>query len=82
MAFKARKPLPSDDEDVIALKTSQDRKHRIADLRLAAELTRPCRREGDAARLQHIEAELSLLLDAELLRLERKPARPSRVVGG
>ena len=37
-----------------------------------AELMRPSEREGDAAYLKQIEAELSPLLDAELLRLERR----------
>jgi hypothetical protein len=62
-------PVWDDDED--AFRQSAYRKHRIAELFSALDVMRPSRRHGDAIRLQQIEAELRLLLDAELLRLGR-----------
>ena len=62
-------PLDVDDED--GFRQSEYRKNRIAELFAALDLMRPSRRAGDTARLQQIEAELRLLLDAEFLRLGR-----------
>jgi hypothetical protein len=59
-----------DDED--GFRDSEYRKTRITELFSALNVMRPCRRHGDAVRLQHIEAELRRLLDAELLRLEER----------
>jgi hypothetical protein len=69
-----RQPPVSDDDN--GFRHSDDRKTRIKELVSQAKLLRSSTREGDAARLKQIEAELSLLLDAELLRLERKPEWP------
>jgi hypothetical protein len=74
MGMIERQPPVSDDHDRV--RPSNYRKSRIEELVRQAEVLRCSTREGDAARLKQIEAELSLLLDAELLRLEREPDWP------
>ena len=49
---------------------------RIEELLRQAELLRSSTREGDPARLTQIEATVTLLLDAELRRLEQEPEWP------
>jgi hypothetical protein len=69
MPTPERTPPVWDDEDTF--RQSAYRKTRIAELFRALDVMRPSRRHGDAIRLQQIEAELRLLLDAELRRLGR-----------
>jgi hypothetical protein len=66
-----------DDIDDMPLSSGVERRSRIAELlRTLAEM-RPGRRWGDPARLTRLEAELMLLLNAELIRHDQQKARGS-----
>jgi hypothetical protein len=65
------------DDDEMPLSQGDQRKGRIAELLRAVAAMRPCRRHGDAALLTQLQAELMLLLDADLIQLHQKTGRPS-----
>jgi hypothetical protein len=73
MGMIEHQPPVSDDHDRV--RPSNDRKT-LEELVRQAEVLRCSTREGADGRLKQIEAELSLLLDAELIRLEREPEWP------
>jgi hypothetical protein len=66
-----------DDTNDMPLSKGRQRKTRIAELLRALADMRPARRRDDSERFQRIEAELILLLDAELIRIHQKSARES-----
>jgi hypothetical protein len=66
-----------DDTNDMPLSKGEERKTRIAELLKSLGDMRPARRRDDAARFKRIEAELVLLLDAELIRTHQMSARES-----
>ena len=66
-----------DDADEMPLSQGDRRKIRIAELFAALVAMHPCRRHGDAGRLVQLQAELILLLDADLIRMQQTGGRPS-----
>ena len=77
MAILEYAPPPWNDEDDMPLDMGDQRKIRITQLLQDCVAMRPCRRHGDSAKLKRMEAELILLLDAELIGLQRKAGRES-----
>jgi hypothetical protein len=61
-----------DDTNDMPLSKGEQRKTRIAELLTALAGMRPARRRDDPARFSRLEAELILLLDAELIRTHQK----------
>jgi hypothetical protein len=68
---------PLDDTNDMPLSKGEQRKTRIAELLTALAGMRPARRRDDAARFKRLEAELILLLDAEVIRTHHKRRRES-----
>jgi hypothetical protein len=66
-----------DDTNDMPLSKGEQRKIRIAELFKALGEMRPARRRDDPVRFKRIEAELILLLDAELIRTQQMSARGS-----
>jgi hypothetical protein len=77
MAISEYTPPVWNDENEMPLATGDERKIRITELLQDCVAMRPCRRHGDSAKLKRMEAELTLLLDAELITLQRKAGRES-----
>jgi hypothetical protein len=68
---------PAWNDDEMPLGEGDRRKTRIGELLKAVAAMRPCRRHGDHELLTQLQAELILLLDADLIQAQQTTGRAS-----